>query len=190
MADVSLLDLQCLDLLCWLGGGSLVSELLHISESSVSRRSRACAANLGLVLSRKGGSYSLIGNASVLASARRFLGELRGQGLMPLRLECRGLSESVQSHLNALGNALVYVPPPEDPLQASCDQVASEMIDFIVMPSGYFGSSMIDLASCRSVVLSSVMRPVPLELFASPRFLGSPAGSMFLDHLANVSILL
>lgn len=135
-ADVSLQDLVCLDTLSWLGNGIKAAETLHLSPSSISRRSRGCAEELGVSLQRGSGRVKLEGGQGAINAMRTFLGQLRLLGKLPLRLE---------SHVNELKHLrseektdwqmhLIHVEESPESFATALNRVENEILDFALLP--------------------------------------------------------
>jgi len=62
--------LIALDHLCWLGSGRDVAQRLQCNPSTVSRKAETCAVNLGLLLRKRSGLWTLYGDTEMLLAER------------------------------------------------------------------------------------------------------------------------
>lgn len=84
--EIGIDHLEALDFLLWTHSGGKASKLLKASESSVSRKSRDCAAFFNLELIRSASQIVLTGDLRPLNAGRSFLQALRSAGIRPLRI--------------------------------------------------------------------------------------------------------
>ena len=167
-SDLSLLDLLCLDLLSWLGSGSQAAEMLHLSASSVSRRSRDCAEALGISLERGSAGVCLAGNNEGIKAMRTFLRQLRLIGKMPARIESwvdpLALNPKQQG-----GQSMHFLHRPyeEKDLQRVLESLNREILDFAVVPK-------------TSEVEESLSRSANNQLTATALYNPAPVGNVLL----------
>ena len=89
--------LIALDHLCWLGSGRDVAQRLQCNPSTVSRKAETCAVNLGLLLRKRSGLWTLYGDTELLLAERYLHQRYRLAGYLPLRLEVSAdLAERLQ----------------------------------------------------------------------------------------------
>ena len=84
---ISLQELECFDLLQWLGTGELAASQLCCNQATVSRQAHHVQATFGISLKRlPGGSYGITGNDRLLRLERQVHQVARVLGRRPMRL--------------------------------------------------------------------------------------------------------
>ena len=84
---ISLQELECFDLLQWLGTGELAASQLCCNQATVSRQAHHVQATFGISLKRlPGGAYGITGNDRLLRLERQVHQVARVLGRRPMRL--------------------------------------------------------------------------------------------------------
>ena len=163
-SDLSLLDLVCLDTLSWLGNGIKASEALHLSPSSVSRRSRGCAAELGIKVKKHAGHVALEDGQDAVKAMRLFLGQLRRLGKLPLRLETYvdQLAYLEQDDNAEVPMHLVYQKESEEGFLDALNKVDLGIIDCALMPRSAKSEEILNQAATRDLTISTFYNPEPI----------------------------
>ena len=94
---VSVDNLDCLDLLIWLGKGAAVKQRLNFSESKISRMARRVADAFEVSLIKRNGEWTVIGDTALLDLQRLVHQEYRWAMRRPLRIEAHYCSGRVLS---------------------------------------------------------------------------------------------
>jgi hypothetical protein len=112
LAEHTAMQLICLDHLQWLRSGRDVAEMLHCSQSCVSRQSRSCLQLFGLRSRKSKGEFWIDGDVRLLREARRLHQLFRMAGFAEIRVEAPdNLVEYVGSAFEERGLAISCTKP-------------------------------------------------------------------------------